>query len=105
LSQDDFVKHFAGDIDPVEANVMYAVQQPLAGTGLSDVMGTPAWKSLPSWYVVAGNDEAVPPDVERLFAQRMGASVVDIASGHVAMVSHPDEVADLIRTASQAVAN
>ena len=105
LSQDDFVKHFAGDIDPVEANVMYAVQQPLAGTGLSDVMGTPAWKSLPSWYAVASNDEAIPPDVERLFAQRMGATVVDIASGHVAMVSHPDEVADLVRAASQAVAN
>ena len=102
LPQDDFVGHFAADVDPVEANVMYAVQQPLSATALGDVMGTPAWKSLPSWYAVAQNDEAIPADAERLFAQRMGATVVELASGHVAMVSHPDEVADLIRTAAEA---
>src|SRR3989442_7590104 len=96
LSEDDFVNHFAGDVDPTRARVMYAVQQALASSAFTDVMGTPAWKSLPSWYLVAQNDEALPPDAERMFASRMGATTVEIPSSHVAMVSHPDEVAELI---------
>ena len=103
LSHDDFVKHFAGDVDPVQANVMYAVQQPLAASALSEVMGTPAWKSLPTWYSVSQNDEAISPDAERQFATRMGANTIEVAAGHVAMVSHPDEVADLIKTAAGSV--
>jgi pimeloyl-ACP methyl ester carboxylesterase len=71
LSEDDFVHHFAADVDPVQAEVMYAVQQPLALTAFTDVMGVPAWKSLPTWYLVAADDEAIPPDAERLFAGRM----------------------------------
>jgi hypothetical protein len=53
--------------------------------------------------VVAQNDEAIPPDAERLFSQRMGATVIELPSGHVAMVSHADAVADLIRTAARTV--
>jgi pimeloyl-ACP methyl ester carboxylesterase len=78
---------------------MYAVQQPLHASALEVVMGVPAWKSLPSWYMVATEDEAIPPDAERQFAQRMGATTVEVESGHVAMVSHPDETADLIKSA------
>jgi len=89
LPEDDFVHYFAGDIDPVTARVMYAVQQPLAATALQDVMGVPAWKSHPSWFLVAANDQAIPPDAERQFAKRMGATTVEVPSGHVAMVSHP----------------
>jgi pimeloyl-ACP methyl ester carboxylesterase len=70
---------------------------------LDDVMGTPAWKTLPSWYLVASNDEAIPPDAERLFAKRMGATTVEAASGHLAMITHPDEVVRLINAAVQAV--
>jgi pimeloyl-ACP methyl ester carboxylesterase len=103
LSEDDFVAHFAGDVDPVRARVMYAVQQPLAGSAFGDVMGVPAWKTLPSWYLVAADDQALPPDVERMFASRMGALTTTILSGHLAMVSHPDEVAHLIRMAAEAV--
>ena len=65
LSEDDFVNHFAADVEPTQARVMYAVQQPLASSAFTDVMGVPAWKSLPSWYLVAQNDEAIPPDAER----------------------------------------
>jgi pimeloyl-ACP methyl ester carboxylesterase len=104
LPRDDFVKHFAADVDPVEAAVMYAVQQPLSASALEEVMGTPAWKNLPTWYAVAQNDETIPPDAERLFAKRMGATVIELASGHVGMVSHPEEVGDLIETAAKAVA-
>jgi pimeloyl-ACP methyl ester carboxylesterase len=103
LSEDDFVSHFAGDVDPQRARVLYAVQQALASSAFTDVMGAPAWKSQPTWYLVAQNDEAIPPDAERQFAARMGATTVEIPSGHVAMVSHPQEVAQLIEKAAESV--
>jgi len=102
LSEDDFVNHFAADVDPVKAKVMYAVQQALAASSFQDVMGVPAWKSLPTWYMVAADDQAIPPDAERQFARRMGATTVEVPSSHVAMVSHPDDVVKLIETAAQA---
>jgi pimeloyl-ACP methyl ester carboxylesterase len=103
LTEDDFVRHFAGDIESATAKVMHAVQQPLALSGFAEVMGVPAWKSYPTWYLVAGQDQAIPPDAERQFASRMGAATVEIAAGHVAMVSHPEAVAGLIKTAAAAV--
>ena len=103
LPEDDFVHHFAADVDPVKARVMYAVQQPLAATANDEVMGVPAWKGLPSWYLVADGDQAIPPDAERLFARRMGATAVEVPTNHVAMVSHPDDVVKLIETAAEAV--
>jgi pimeloyl-ACP methyl ester carboxylesterase len=103
LSEDDFVNHFAGDVDLLKAKVLYAVQQPIAMSIFEEPMGTPAWKTLPSWYLVATGDEALPPEAERLFASRMGAATIEISSSHVAMVSHPDEVAELIETAAAAV--
>jgi pimeloyl-ACP methyl ester carboxylesterase len=102
IPEDDFVHHFAADVDAVKARVMYAVQQPLAGSALQEVMGVPAWKSLPSWFLVAEGDQAIPPDAERLFAKRMGATTIEVPTNHVAMVSHPDDVVKLIETAAQA---
>jgi pimeloyl-ACP methyl ester carboxylesterase len=104
IPEDGFLEHFAADIDPAKAKVMYAVQQPLHKSTLEDVMGTPAWKSLPSWYLVAENDEVIPPDAERQFAARMGADTIEVASGHCAMVSHPEETYERIVTAAKAVA-
>jgi pimeloyl-ACP methyl ester carboxylesterase len=103
LSEDDFVDHFAGDVERARAHVLFAVQQPLASSAFTDVIGVPTWKSLPSWYLVAQNDEAIPPDVERMFASRMGATTVEVPSSHVAMVTHPLEVADLIEKAAESV--
>ena len=103
IPEDDFVGHFAADVDPVKARVMFAVQQPLSWSALDDVIGVPAWKALPTWFMVADGDQTIPPDAERLFAKRMGATTVEIASNHVAMVSHPDDVLKLIETAAQAV--
>jgi pimeloyl-ACP methyl ester carboxylesterase len=103
LPEDAFLQHFAPDVDPVEARVMCAVQQPLSVSTLDDVMTTPAWKSFPTWFAVAQHDEVIPPDAERLFAQRMGATTVEVDSSHVAMISHPDEVTDLIQSAVDAV--
>ena len=101
LTEDDFVNHFAGDVDPVRAKVLYAVQQPLAASAFNDVMTVPAWKSLPSWYLVAQDDQALPADVERMFANRMNATTIEVPSGHLAMVSHPAEVAKLTETAAE----
>ena len=103
LAEDAFVNHFESGIDPVKSKVMYATQQPLAGSAFNDEMGVPAWKSLPSWYLVAQDDQALPADVERMFAERMGATRIEIPAGHLAMVSHPAEVANLIETAAKAV--
>jgi pimeloyl-ACP methyl ester carboxylesterase len=102
LTEDDFVNHFAGDVDPVKAKVLYAVQQPLATSAFRDVMRVPAWKSLPSWYLVAQDDQALPADAERMFADRMGATTVEVPSGHLAMVSHPSEVVNLTEAAAAA---
>ena len=103
LPEEDFVNHFAADVDPVKARVMFAVQQPLAGSALAEVMGTPAWKSLPSWFLIADGDQAIPPDAERQFARRMGATTIEVTTNHVAMVSHPDDVGQIIETAADAV--
>jgi pimeloyl-ACP methyl ester carboxylesterase len=84
--------------------VLHAVQQPLAGSTFTDVMAAPAWKSRPSWYMVATGDQAIPPDAERLFASRMGATTVEVSAGHLAMVSHPAETAQLITAAATATA-
>jgi pimeloyl-ACP methyl ester carboxylesterase len=102
LPQDAFIKHFAPDLPPDDASLFYAVQQPLAASTLGDVMGVPAWKSVPTWFVVAQNDEVIPPDAERSFAARMGATTIELTSSHVAMISHADEVADFIKQAAKA---
>jgi pimeloyl-ACP methyl ester carboxylesterase len=73
-------------------------------SAFDDVMGEPAWKSQPTWYLVAQNDEAIPPDAERQFASRMGATTVEAAAGHLAMVTRPAEVTELIVQAAKAAA-
>ena len=101
LPEDDFVNHFAADVDRVKAKVMFAVQQPLHWSAVEEVMGVPAWKSLPSWFLIADGDQVIPPDAQRQFAARMGATTVEVRSNHVAMVSHPDEVLKLIKAAAE----
>ena len=101
VPEDDFLGHFAADVDPTTARVMHAAQQAVSMSVFDDTMGTPAWKSRPSWYLVATNDEAISPEAERMFARRMGAETVEIPSSHVAMTSHPDAVVELIEAAAQ----
>jgi pimeloyl-ACP methyl ester carboxylesterase len=101
LPEEDFTGHFASDVEPIKAKVMWAVQQGLSMSTFEDVMDVPAWKSLPTWYLVAGNDEAIPPPAQRMFAERMGATTVEVPSSHVAMVSHPEDVVKLIKAAAE----
>jgi pimeloyl-ACP methyl ester carboxylesterase len=104
LAEEAFTSHFAADVDPVTSKVMFAVQQPIASDIFSDVMGVPAWRSLPSWYLVATEDQAIPPPAQQSFAQRMGATTIEVPSSHLAMVSHPKEVIRLTEMASDALA-
>jgi pimeloyl-ACP methyl ester carboxylesterase len=102
LPEDDFVGHFAADLDPDRARALYAVQQPISMSTFEYTMGEPGWKSAPSWFVVATEDEAIPPDAERQFASRMGATTVEVDAGHLAMVTHPDTVVELVDQAAAA---
>jgi pimeloyl-ACP methyl ester carboxylesterase len=100
LPEEDFVDHFASDVETSRARVLCAVQQGLSMGTFEDVMSVPAWKSFPTWYLVATDDEAIPPDAERMFARRMGAQTVEVPSSHLPMVSHPAEVVRLIEAAA-----
>jgi len=104
LAEEAFTSHFAADVDPVTSKVMFAVQQPLASNIFSDVMGVPAWRSLPSWYLIATEDQAIPPPAQQMFAQRMGATTIEVPSSHLAMVSHAKDVIRLTEMASDALA-
>jgi pimeloyl-ACP methyl ester carboxylesterase len=92
---------FCADLPRTTAAVMAASQRPGSLSTLGEPSGAPAWKSIPSWYLVAGQDRAIPPASERFMAQRMGAHTVEIASSHVAMISHPGAVTDLILDAAR----
>jgi pimeloyl-ACP methyl ester carboxylesterase len=104
IDRDGFAKAFAGDVDATEAAIMAAVQKPLSIKSFTDKSGPPAWKKLPSWYMVATNDKLIPPQAEEFMAQRIGAEVRKVPSSHAAMVSHPKDVADLIVSAADSVA-
>jgi pimeloyl-ACP methyl ester carboxylesterase len=101
-----YLQYFAPDVAPAEARVMAATQKPIAGAYFVDdtPYGTPTWRLQPSWYLVAEDDQIIPPPAQHFFANRAGATVQTVASSHVPMVSHPDVVAGLIMTAAQAVA-
>jgi pimeloyl-ACP methyl ester carboxylesterase len=105
IDRDGFAKAFAADVDPTEARVMAAVQKPLSVDSFTAKAGPPAWKTLPSWYMVATDDQMIPPQAEEFMAKRIGAEIHRVASSHAAMVSHPREVADLITLAANSVAS
>ena len=98
-----FPQAFCQDLPPEEAAIMAVSQRPAALATLGEPSGPPAWKTLPSWYLVASQDRVIPPAAERAMAARAGSTTVEIDSSHVAMISHPDEVADLIKQAIAAV--
>src|SRR5437660_4851412 len=103
IDQDGFAKAFAADADPIEARVMAAVQKPLSINSFAAKSGPPAWKHLPSWYMVATEDQMIPPQAEEFMAKRMGATVRKVPASHAGMVSHPKEVAELITLAAETI--
>ena len=93
---------FAADLAAEQAAVLAATQRPVAELGFSEPSGTPAWKSLPSWTVLASRDLAAGTDLVRSMAERAGATITEVEGSHVIMISRPDVVADVIMTAAAA---
>jgi pimeloyl-ACP methyl ester carboxylesterase len=101
INNEGFHAAFAADVDAVEARVMAAVQKPLSMKSFAEKSGPPAWKHLPSWYLVSSKDQMIPPQAEEFMGKRMGATVSSIAASHASMISHPKEVADVILLAAE----
>ena len=99
IEVESFQAVFAADVPKSTAAVMAATQRPAALTSLGEPSGEPAWKTIPSWYLVASQDKAIPPEAERAMAARANAKTVEIRSSHAAMVSHPRAVTALILAA------
>ncbi|MEY2566670.1 MAG: hypothetical protein QOE35_1199 [Actinomycetota bacterium] len=97
-----FRRIFAGDLDRSTAAAMAASQRPADASVLAVPSGVPAWRTIPSWYMVASQDRTIPPATERFMARRAKATTVEVASSHVAMISHPSETARLIEQAAAA---
>jgi hypothetical protein len=94
---------FAADLPTEQAAVMAATQRPVAELAFSEPTGVPAWKTLPSWAVVAAGDKAAGSDVIRSMARRAGATITEVEGSHVIMISQPQVVTDVILSAMAAV--
>lgn len=90
----------ANDVSETRKALIHATQTPPSTSLLEAKAGLPAWKNKPSWYILATNDKAVPPDLQRDLSQRMGATTTTVESGHLPMISHPKEVLEVIREAT-----
>ena len=101
LNPQMFPQAFAQDVNTTEAEILAAVQKPAHQSLFTEKSGPPAWKQLPTWFVVSENDRIIPPDAERMFAQRMNATTISLDSSHASLVSHPDEIAQLILNATR----
>ncbi|MEV6568348.1 alpha/beta fold hydrolase [Streptomyces kronopolitis] len=93
---------FAADLHASRAAMLASVQKPAAPACFSTPSGEPAWRTIPSWYLVAENDEALRPAAQRWMAERMGASVTSVAASHAVPLSRPERVADVIAAAAAA---
>lgn len=100
LSEEAFLRDFAGDVPREKARVLYAVQQPFNKALLTGKTTQAAWRSKPSFYAVSTEDRTIDPDLERFMAKRMGATIIELKSSHVSMISHPRAISDLILRAA-----
>jgi len=101
LDKGQFAASFAADVEPERAAFMADAQVPWGVEALGGSISAPAWKSKPSWYLVAADDRMIPPPAQRLMAKRAGATVVEVAGSHAIYVSQPAAVARLIVEAAR----
>jgi pimeloyl-ACP methyl ester carboxylesterase len=101
LTEDAFLNDFANGVDPAQARVLYAAQGRIAQDLFLDRTTVAAWKTKPSWYALSLQDRTTSPDLERFLANRMSASTIEIDAGHLALVTHPQEVGELILSAAR----
>jgi pimeloyl-ACP methyl ester carboxylesterase len=104
INREKFHKSFAADVTTDEAAVMAAVQRPLSIASFTEKVGVPAWKHIPSWYLVCTNDQMIPPPAQQFLAKRMKATERSVASSHAPFMAHPQEVANIILEAVKSVA-
>jgi pimeloyl-ACP methyl ester carboxylesterase len=88
------------DVPEADARVAAVTQKPVSGSVFTAVVPGAAWKTIPSWYIVASEDQAINPELERFYAKRIGATTTEIKSSHVPFLSHPKEVAKVIEAAA-----
>jgi pimeloyl-ACP methyl ester carboxylesterase len=96
LSEEAFLRDFAGDLPPAEARLLYAVQQPFKKSLTTEKTTNAAWRTKPTFYAVSTQDRTINPDLERFMAKRMGAKTIEIEASHLALISHPDAITNLI---------
>jgi pimeloyl-ACP methyl ester carboxylesterase len=96
LSEEAFLRDFAGDLPSDKARVLYAVQAPFKRALLADKTTHAAWRSKPSWYAVSTEDRTIDPDLQRFMAKRIGAKTIEIKASHLSLISQPDTITNLI---------
>jgi pimeloyl-ACP methyl ester carboxylesterase len=101
INPDMFHQAFVQDVNATEAEIMAIAQKPANQALLAEPSGPPAWKQLPTWYQVSESDHIIPPDAQRQFAQQMNATTISIDASHASLVSHPDEIAQFILSATE----
>jgi pimeloyl-ACP methyl ester carboxylesterase len=104
ISPKGVAEDFAQDLPAQAAKELWATQGPTNGAVFGTPISAAAWKSKPSWFVVAAEDRAIPPALEKAEAERMKATTINVSASHLVMISHPKDVADLIETATATVA-
>jgi len=100
LTEEAFLRDFAGDLPRERALALYAVQEPFKKALLTGKTTNAAWREKPSFYAVSTQDRTIDPDLERFMAKRMNAQTIELASSHVSMISHSREIAELILRAA-----
>jgi pimeloyl-ACP methyl ester carboxylesterase len=101
LNENAFLNDFANGVESIKAHALYAVQWPNVATLSPNAKTTvAAWRSRPSWYAVSRNDRTINPELERFMAARMKATTIEVDAGHLSLVSHPEEISQLISTAA-----
>ena len=101
LSEEAFLRDFAGDLPEAKAKVLYAVQEPFQKALLAGRTTHAAWRSKPSFYAVSTEDRTINPDLEHFMAKRMGAKTIEVNASHLSLISHPDEITGLILEAAR----
>lgn len=100
LSEEAFLRDFAGDLPADKARTLYAVQGPISDRLFTGRTTQAAWRSKPSWYAVSTQDRAINPDLERFMAKRMNAKTIEVPASHLSLISHPDTITALILDAA-----
>jgi pimeloyl-ACP methyl ester carboxylesterase len=104
LDRAKFAASFAADVTPAEAAFMADSQVPWGLEALNGAATQPAWKTKPSWYLVATDDKMIPPDAQRVMSKRAGATVVEVKGSHAVYVSQPQAVVSIVKQAAKGVA-